>query len=99
MDMHRTLIRMLKQLLEEMTVLHQQGAGYYSCMPVIRRYNKLLGQSRELFQEYPGLMGTFEDVKERDPKDPADKMIIIQELRVEIGQLISMLESNLQANA
>ena len=99
MDMARTLIRMLRQLLEEMTVLHQQGAGYYSCLPVIRRYNKLLGQSRELFREAPALIGTFDDVKERDPKDPADKMIVIQELRVEIGQLITMLESSIQANA
>lgn len=92
--MHQTLIRMLKQLLEEMMVLHQQGAGYYSCVPIIRRYNKLLGQARRLFTDDPGIIGTFDDIEERDPKDPADKMIVIQGVRVEVGQLISLLESD-----
>lgn len=99
MNMQQTLIRMLKQLLEEMMVLHQQGAGYYSCIPIIRRYNKLLGQARHILSEEPALIGTFDDVEERDPKDPADKMIVIQGLRVEIGQLISLLESDLKPKA
>jgi hypothetical protein len=97
--MHQTLIRMLKQLLEEMMVLHQQGAGYYSCVPVIRRYNKLLGQARRLFTEDTSLIGTFDVLEERDPKDPADKMIVIQGIRVEIGQLISLLESDMRLRA
>lgn len=99
MDVHQTLIRMLKQLLEEMMVLHQQGAGYYSCIPIIRRYNKLLGQARELLAHEPGIIGTFDDLEERDPKDPADKMIVIQGIRVEVGQLISLLESDLKSRA
>lgn len=93
MDTRRVIIRMLKQLLEDMMVLHQQGAGYYSCIPIIRRYNKLLGQAAALFPGGDGLIKTFEPIAEKDPKDPADKMIEIQALRVEIGQLISLLES------
>jgi hypothetical protein len=99
MDLHVPLIRMLKQLLEDMMVLHQQGAGYYSCIPIIRRYNKLLGQARSLFDADAGLIGTFDNLDEQDPKDPADKMIVIQGLRVEIGQLISLLETDLKAKA
>ena len=98
MNMHLTLIRMLKQLLEEMMVLHQQGAGYYSCIPIIRRYNKLLGQARTLMAGEPAIIGTFDDLEERDPKDPSDKMTVIQGIRVEIGQLIALLDSDLKAN-
>jgi hypothetical protein len=93
MDTRRVIIRMLKQLLEDMMVLHQQGAGYYSCIPIIRRYNKLLGQAATLFPQGDGLIQTFDPMPEKDPKDPADKMIEIQAIRVEIGQLISLLES------
>jgi hypothetical protein len=38
-------------------------------------------------------MGTFDEQTEDDPKDPAEKMKIIQALRIETGQLISLLES------
>ncbi len=84
---------MLKQLLEDMAVLHQQGAGYYSCIPIIRRYNKLLGQARTLFDEDHTLIGTFDVQEEADPKDPSDKMKILQAIRIETGQLVSLLES------
>jgi hypothetical protein len=92
--MKSSLIPMLKQLLEDMAVLHQQGAGYYSCLPIIRRYNKLLVQGRTLFPMTDNLMGTFDEQKEDDPKDPAEKMKIVQALRIETGQLISLLESS-----
>lgn len=92
--MQESLILMLRQLLEDMAVLHQQGAGYYSCLPIIRRYNKLLVQSRTLFEASDRLMGTFDEQGEDDPKDPAEKMKIIQALRIETGQLISLLESS-----
>lgn len=91
--MKQSLTLMLKQLLEDMAVLHQQGAGYYSCLPIIGRYNKLLGQARTLFDADDSLMGTFDEQTEDDPKDPAEKMKIIQALRIETGQLISLLES------
>ena len=93
MNTRTTLIRMLKQLMEDMMMLHQQGAGYYSCVPIIRRYNKLLSQAGTHFPSSNGLFGTFESLEEKDPKDPADKMIEIQTIRVEIGQLLALLES------
>ena len=94
MDTRKSLIMMLKQLLEDMAVLHQQGAGYYSCTPIINRYNKLLGQAGTLFPENGGLIGTFESQTESDPNDPADKMKILQGIRIEVGQLMSLLESS-----
>ena len=75
MDKRAALIPMLQQLLQDTQVLHQQGAGYYSCVPIIHRYNKLLGQARTLFDSENSLISTFEDQLEQDPKDPADKMV------------------------
>lgn len=92
MSTHNSIVAMLKQLLQDMAVLHQQGAGYYSCMPIIDRYNKLLGQARLLFPEENSLISTFEEQEEDDPKDPAYKMKIVQAIRIEVGQLIALLE-------
>ena len=92
MDKRQALIRMLKQLLEDSVVLHQQGAGYYSCIPVIHRYNKLLAQGRALFPN-GGLIEMFEDQQESDPNDPADKMKVMQAIRIEAGQLVALRES------
>lgn len=92
MDAMGALARMLHQLLEDMTVVQQQGAGYYSCASVARRYNKLLGQARPLFAADNTLIGTFDDMPEADPKDPGDKMKVMQEMRIEINQLIALLE-------
>ncbi len=86
------LVQMLKRLLEDTWVIQQQGAGYYSCIPLARRYNKLLGQARNLLSE-DGLIETFEEFSDSDPRDPSDKSKIVQGIRVEIGQLISLLES------
>lgn len=93
MDTRSAIIRMLRQLLEDSVVLHQQGAGYYSCLPIIHRYNKLLMQARALFPADDGLIGTFEPQRDADPNDPADKMKVMQAIRVEAGQLMSLLES------
>lgn len=98
MDNRGAIIRMLKQLLEDSIVLHQQGAGYYSCIPVIHRYNKLLKQARILFPG-GGLIEMFDDQKENDPNDPADKMKVMQAIRIEVGQLVSLLESMGDAEA
>ena len=93
MDLRVSLIKMLQRLMDDMLVLHQQGAGYYSCVPLARRYNKLLSQAETLVTDSNGLMATFEEQVEHDPKDPSEKMKVVQGLRIEIGQLVSLLES------
>ena len=93
MNVRETLIRMLKQLQTDMQVLHQMGAGYYSCIPFARRYNKLLEQARTLFPMAQGLIDTFEAIAEVDPKDPADKSKVVQAIRIESNQLVALLES------
>ncbi|HOD49679.1 MAG TPA: hypothetical protein PLJ71_02425 [Candidatus Hydrogenedentes bacterium] len=92
MDKRQLIIHMLRQLDEQSRSIQQVGAGYYSCVPFARRFNKLLAESRTLFGASDSLMGTFEDIAEFDPKDPTDKMKIIQGIRVEINQLIALLE-------
>lgn len=94
MNKSESIILMLKKLLEDMQIVYQQGAGYYSCIPIAQRYNKLLGQSRGLFADDDGLIGTFDELEESDPKDPGDKLKVVQGYRVEIGQLMSLLESS-----
>jgi hypothetical protein len=84
---------MLRQLLQDTLAIQQQGAGYYSCTPITRRYNKLLDQARSMLPEENSLISTFEALVEADPKDPSEKMKVIQGIRVEIGQLISLVET------
>ena len=93
MDKRVTIITMLKQLLEDTNVLHQQGAGYYSCVPIANRFNKLLDQSGSLVANGDGILATFDPLAEIDPNDPAEKMIVLQGIRIEIGQLMALLES------
>ncbi len=93
MDKRQLIIHMLRQLDEQSLSIQQVGAGYYSCIPFARRFNKLLSEARTLFSAADGLIGTFEEIAEFDPKDPADKMKIIQGIRVEINQLIALLEA------
>ena len=93
MDQRRPLMAMLKQLLEDMYVIQQQGAGYYTCVPFARRYNKLLDQARKIVRDDNGLIETFDDIEQEDPVDPADKLKVIQSIRVEINQLLSLLSS------
>ena len=92
MDKRQLIIHMLRQLDEQSLSIQQVGAGYYSCIPFARRFNKLLAEARTLFGASDGLIGTFEEIAEFDPKDPGDKMKIIQWIRVEINQLIALLE-------
>ena len=93
MDARETLVRMLGQLLKEMEIVTSQGAGYYTCVPFARRFNKLLSEARRLFPEEPGLLETFEEFELADPKDPGEKSKILLGIRVEIGQLITLLEA------
>lgn len=94
MEKRTSLIRMLRQLLEDMAAVQQQGAGYYSCAPVANRFNKLLGQARTLFSPGDGLIDTFDDLPLSEPKDPGDKFKVLQAIRIEIGQLITLLDSS-----
>jgi hypothetical protein len=93
MDKRSTLVNMLGQLLKEIELVTSQGAGYYTCAPFAKRYNKLLGQAATLFPDDNGIVNTFEQMPASDPKDPSDKGKFLQEIRVETTQLISLLES------
>ena len=93
MSIRQTLILMLQHLQNDMSTVHHAGAGYYSCVPYIRRYNKLLAQARTLFPSNDGIISTFDNLDEEDPKDPSEKSKVIQAIGVESGQLITLLES------
>ena len=84
---------MLHQLLREMDVVQSQGAGYYTCSPFACRFNKLVAQAARLFDGKNDLMDTFEKLDESDPKDPGDKSKVLLAIRIEIGQLIALLEA------
>ena len=86
-----TLIKMLGHLLTEMQIVTAQGAGYFTCSPFASRYNKLLGEAQRL-QGNTGIMGTFATLNTTDPNDPADKFKVLLEIRIEIGQLIAVLQ-------
>lgn len=90
---NQALIRMLRQLLEDSHVMASQGAGYYSCTPLATRYNKLLEQTRRVLPA-GGILSSFDAIPEADPKDPSEKMKVVQSIRVEINQLITLLESS-----
>ena len=92
-DVRAPLVKMINQLLQDMQIIQHGGSGYYSCASIAHRYNKLLAKARALFAEDDPLIGTFDEIPETDPKDPADKMKVMQAVRVESGQLIALLES------
>ncbi len=92
MSERETLIKMLQHLLREMELVTAQGAGYFTCAPFARRFNKLLGEAKRLL-EGNAILATFEILPTVDPNDPADKSKVLLEIKIEIGQLISLLES------
>lgn len=93
MDERTPLLQMLRQLIKEIEIYTSQGAGYYTCVPFSRRYNKLLRQAKTLFPDGDGMIGTFEEMPETDPKDPSDKGKFLVGVRVEVSQLITLLEA------
>ncbi|HEX73123.1 MAG TPA: hypothetical protein ENN65_07390 [Candidatus Hydrogenedentes bacterium] len=93
MDTRKTMVHMLRQLLKEMEIVSSQGAGYYTCVPFAHRFNRLLEQSRRLFPETSGFLETFDPIEATDPKDPADKSKALLGIRIEVSQLIALLES------
>ena len=93
MDQRKVLVQMLRQLLKEMEIVTSQGAGYYTCSPFARRFNKLLGQARLFLAGQSSMIDTFEEMAEDDPMDPADKSKMLLGVRVEVSQLITLLEA------
>lgn len=93
MDTRIAIIKMLHALLREMDTVQSGGAGYYTCIPFARRFNKLLAQSRALIGPDNPVLGTFDEIEETDPKDPADKSKSLQGIHIEIVQLITLLEA------
>lgn len=92
MDERRTLIEMLRQLPKEMELVTSQGAGYYTCVPFAHRYNKLLGCAKKLLGD-DSIVATFDPIEEIDPMDPADKSKMLLGVRIEVSQLITLLDS------
>ena len=93
MDLRQPLVNMLQTLVKDMELVQHQGAGYYSCTPVAHRYNKLLKQAVGLFNLDAALIETFDPIPETDPKVPSDKLKVLQNIRIECGQLITLLQS------
>lgn len=93
MDARERIISMLKRLLEDMSVIQQPGTGYYSCAAIAKRFNKLLEASKPVIGASDPLVSTFEPLLEADPKDPGEKIKVLSAMRIEIGQLIALLES------
>jgi hypothetical protein len=92
MEQGPVLVAMLRQLLKEMEIVTSQGAGYYTCAPFAQRYNKLLKQARS-FLPGSGVIESFDNLGEEDPKDPADKSKALLGVRIEITQLVTLLET------
>ncbi len=91
----KVIVQMLKQLLKEMEIVSSQGSGYYTCVPFLRRYNKLLQEAQRLLSQSStttSVINTFEPLQESDPKDPSDKSKVLLSIRVETSQLITLLE-------
>jgi len=89
----RTMEHMLRKLLSEMDYVQSQGAGYYTCSPFARRFNKLLDQAITLIGAANPIIGTFDHIEEADPKDPGEKSKRLVQIRIEITQLISFFET------
>ncbi|MCA1900640.1 MAG: hypothetical protein LDL53_00235 [Candidatus Hydrogenedens sp.] len=94
----KIIVQMLKQLLKEMEIVSSQGSGYYTCVPFLKRYNKLLQEAQRIFSQNqsPSVISTFEILQEADPKDPSEKSKVLLSIRVETSQLITLLETVLQ---
>ena len=99
MSVRESLTAMLNQLQVDMQVLNQMGAGYYSCIPFLKRYNKLLRLARPLFPPEDGLIQSFDELPEEDPKDPMQKSNVVQNIKVESSQLIALLKNTRDSEA
>lgn len=94
LDERKTLLSMASTFRTDIQDIQQKGAGYYSCGPFVNRYNKLLEKAHELFDEAQTvLLDSFEEVEDNVSVDPSDKMKVTQHVLIELGQLISFMES------
>jgi hypothetical protein len=90
----KTLLSMSRVFRTDIQDIQQRGAGYYSCEPFVKRYNKLLATAKELYSDDQGiLLKSFDDVEDTKSVDPADKMKVTQRVLIELGQLIAFMES------
>jgi hypothetical protein len=90
----KTLLLMARTLKIDTQDIQQRGAGYYSCGPFVNRYNKLLAKARQLYaQDQTVLLDSFEELEDTKSVDPSDKMKVAQRVLIELGQLISFMES------
>lgn len=91
----KTLLAMARTFRVDTQDIQQRGAGYYSCGPFVVRYNKLLAKTKDLFVDDSRLLDTFDEVEDTKSVDPADKMKVTQRVLIELGQLISFIESKI----
>ena len=96
MDEKKVLLHMVKTLAMDLQNIQQRGAGYYSVSPFVRRYNRLLEKTREIFKEDTILLDTFSPIEESASVDPADKMKVTQRVMIEAEQLIAYIEACLE---
>ena len=90
----KTLLSMARAFRNDIQDIQQKGAGYYSCSPLVTRYNKLLSKARELFADDQSIiLDSFEEVEDTRSVDPSDKMKVTQRVLIELGQLIAFMES------
>lgn len=95
----KQLIAMLDSLMKEMELVYSQGSGYYTCAPFAKRFNKLVKLSESVVGPSNPILATFEVLHEDDPKDPADKSKVLLEIRVEVGQLRTLLATAAREDA
>jgi hypothetical protein len=93
----KVLLGMLRTLLNDLKTIQQLGAGYYDTGSFIKRYNKLLEVARELFPS-SRLLETFSAIENIRSVDPVDKMKMTQQVIIEGGQLISLIQTSLVQN-
>lgn len=90
----KTLLSMARAFRNDIQDIQQKGAGYYSCSPLVTRFNKLLSKARELFADDQSvILDSFEEVEDIRSVDPADKMKVTQRVLIELGQLSAFMES------
>ncbi len=91
--LEKILLEMLEAFLQEARDTQHLGSGYYTCLPFIERYNKLLKKVKEILPEGKGILDTFSALDESVPTDPLEKTKVMEKIIVESGQLIAFLKS------